>query len=81
MKNREAMLYMMDHEHDAGRFKEAYGYAKELHLQGCSIGTKRMADYYYEGKGVSRDKGLAKDLYREAANAGNKEAKEKLKEL
>ena len=81
LKNREAMLYMMDHEHDAGRFKEAYGYAKELHLQGCSIGTKRMADYYYEGKGVSRDKGLAKDLYREAANAGNKEAKEKLKEL
>jgi TPR repeat protein len=40
-----------------------------------------MADYYYEGKGTGRDKGLAKDLYREAANAGNQEAAKILKEL
>ena len=40
-----------------------------------------MADYYYEGKGVGRDKSLAKDLYREAAAAGNEEAKEILKRL
>jgi TPR repeat protein len=40
-----------------------------------------MADYYFEGKGVSRDKHLAKDLYYEAARAGNKVAKEKLRKL
>jgi TPR repeat protein len=66
---------MYEHEHKAGNDKEAYGYAKELHLLGDHRGTKFMADCYYEGRGVSRDKGLAKDLYREAANAGNEEAK------
>ena len=81
LKNKEALFYMMEHEHNAGNFKEAYGYAKELHLQGFHEGTKRMADYYYEGKGTGRDKGLAKDLYREAANAGNQEAAKILKEL
>lgn len=40
-----------------------------------------IADCYREGKGVSRDKSLAKDLYREAAAAGNEEAKEIMKQL
>jgi TPR repeat protein len=71
----EALLYMYEYEHKAGNDKKAYGYAKELHLLGDHRGTKFMADCYYEGRGVSRDKGLAKDLYREAANAGNEEAK------
>lgn len=39
------------------------------------VGTKFIADCYREGKGVSRDKSLAKELYCEAAAAGNKEAK------
>lgn len=80
-KHEEALIYMLEHEHSTGNFKAAYQYAKELHLIGNSHGTKRMADYYYEGKGISRDKGLAKDLYREAANAGNEEASRILKEL
>lgn len=76
-----AMLYMLEYEHEKGNFKTAYGYARSLSLKGNSHGTKRMADYYYEGNGVGRDKSLAKDLYREAANAGNEEAAKKLKEL
>ena len=44
-------------------------------------GTLHMADYYLEGKGVSRDKRLARDLYYDAARAGNKVAKEKLRKL
>ncbi len=77
----DALLYMYEHDKDSGNFKEAYQHAKELHLKGSHEGTRRMADCYYSGKGVSRDKRLAKDLYREAANAGNKEAKEILEKL
>ena len=40
-----------------------------------------MADYYYNGQGVKRNKKLAKDLYRTAAAAGNKEAQEILNNL
>ncbi len=40
-----------------------------------------IADCYCEGKGVKRDKRLAKELYREAAAAGNEEAKEIMKKL
>ena len=61
--------------------KECDEYAKMLSEAGNHEGTKRMADYYYEGKGVSRDKGLAKDLYYDAASKGNKAAKEKLRKL
>lgn len=39
-----------------------------------------MADCYRKGKGVSRDKSLAKELYREATAAGNEEAKKILEE-
>jgi TPR repeat protein len=80
-KLEDAMLYMLDHEHNAGNFKEAYWYAKELSMKGNHNGTKRMADYYHDGKGVGRDKQLARDLYREAANAGNEEAARILKDL
>ena len=80
-KHNAAMIYIMEYEHNAGNYKEAYKYAKQLSMEGDHRGTKQMADYYYEGKGVSRDKSLAKDLYREAANAGNEEAKEILKRL
>jgi TPR repeat protein len=79
--NEKAMIHMFDHLDGEKRYKEAYRYAKELHLLGDHRGTKRMADCYYNGKGVSRDKSLAKDLYRDAAAAGNEEAKETLKSL
>ena len=78
-KHPEALLFMYETEQKVGNYKQAYSYAKELHLLGDHRGTKFMADCYYEGKGVSRDKSLAKDLYREAAAAGNEEAKEMLK--
>ena len=80
-KLEEAMLYMYDYEHKAGNYKKAYTYAKELHHIDSHEGTRRMADCYYNGWGVSRDKRLAKDLYREAAAAGNAEAREILKGL
>ena len=77
----EALIYMYEHEVKAENHKQAYKYAKELHQKKNHEGTRRMADCYYSGKGVSRDKRLAKDLYRDAANAGNEEAKEILKKL
>ena len=76
-----ALLFMYELEQQAGNHKEAYKYAKELHLLGDHRGTKRVADCYYNGKGVSRDKRLAKDLYLEAAAAGNKEARRMLEDL
>ena len=80
-KHEEAMLFMLEYEDKAGNYKEAYSYAKGLSMLGNHNGMKRMADYYYEGKGVGRDKSLARDLYREAAGAGNKEAMEILRKL
>ena len=79
--NEKAMVYMFDYLDGQKRYKEAYKYAKALSEAGNHEGTRRMADYYLEGKGVSRDKYLAKDLYYEAARAGNKIAKEKLRKL
>lgn len=70
----QAMLFMLFYEHSVSNYEEAYRWAKTLSQMGNHIGTKQMADYYYNGQGVKRDKGLAKDLYRTAANAGNKEA-------
>ena len=77
----EAMLYMMRHEHNKGNYKAAYSWARQLSLADNHIGTTYMADCYLEGKGVKRNKQLAKDLYRQALYAGNKEASEKLKAL
>lgn len=77
----EALLYMLDYEHNAENYKAAFKCAKQLHMSGNYEGTKRMADYYLEGKGVKRDKRLARDLYRDAAVAGNKEAAAALRNL
>ena len=77
----DAMVYMFDYLDGKKRYKEAYRYAKTLSDMGNHEGTRRVADYYYEGKGVSRDRGLARDLYYDAAKAGNQAAKEKLREL
>lgn len=81
LKHEKSLLYMLEHEDSMKNYKEAYKHAKALSLLGNSHGTKSMADYYREGKGVKRDKQLAKDLYREAADAGNSEAAEILKKL
>ena len=79
--NEKAMLFVFEQLDSQKRYKEAYKYAKMLMNAGNHEGTVRVANYYYEGKGVSRDKHLAKDLYYDAANAGNKTAKEKLRNL
>lgn len=81
LKNEAALLFMLEEEDKAANYRQAYQYAKELSELGNHHGTKVMADYYYEGKGVSRDRSLAKDLYRDAANAGNEEAARILEEL
>lgn len=44
-------------------------------------GTMFVADCYLNGCGVKRNKRLAKDLYHDAADAGNEEAKRILKGL
>ena len=49
-----------------GNGKQAYAYAKELHIKRNRQGTRFLADCYLNGVGVKRDKSLAKDLYREA---------------
>ncbi len=79
--HREAQKHMMLHEEQAQNYTEAYRWAKELSMAGFHEGTKRMADYYYNGQGVKRNKKLAKDLYGNAAAAGNKEAEEILKNM
>ena len=79
--NEKAMIHMFEKLDSEKSYKEAYRYAKMLSEAGNHEGTKRMADYYYEGKGISRDRALAKDLYYDAASKGNKAAKEKLRKL
>lgn len=44
-------------------------------------GTMFVADYYLNGCGVKRNRRLAKELYHDAADAGNEEAKRILKGL
>ena len=77
----DAQIYIMEYEYAAGNYTEAYNQARALSLAGRHEGTKRMADCYNNGQGVKRNKKLAKDLYRTAADAGNKEAAEILKNL
>ena len=77
----DAMAWIADHEFNNKNYKAAYRIAQELHMLGDHRGTKRMADCYYEGKGIGRDKSTAMDLYMKAANAGNEEAKEALRRI
>ena len=79
--NNDALMFLLDMAQKNGDDKMVYKYAKELHINGNHTGTKIMADCYLHGSGIKRDKGLAKDLYREAAAAGNEDAAKTLKEL
>ena len=79
--NEKAMIYVFDKLDSQKRYDEAYKYAQALYLAGNHEGTRRVADYYMEGKCVSRDKHIAKELYYKAARDGNKIAKEKLRNL
>ncbi len=76
-----AMIWIVMNEESKGNYRKAYLMAKQLYLEGSADGAAYMAECYLLGRGVKRDKRLAKDLYRDAANGGNEKAKEKLKEL
>ena len=77
----QAQIYVMQHEHNAQNYKEAYRWAKELSQAKRHEGTKLMADYYLNGLGVKRNKQLAADLYRTAAAEGSEEAAAILKNM
>ena len=74
LEHTNAQLYMMNYEDSAENYQEAYKWARALSLANNHEGTKRLADYFFLGKGVKKDKKTAKDLYRKAAAEGNKEA-------
>ena len=76
-----AQIFMMRHENSTQNYKEAYKWARELSQAKNHEATKLMGDYYLEGKGIKKDKRLAKDLYRKAVSEGNKEAEAILKNL
>ena len=74
LEHTNAQLYMMNYEDSAENYQEAYKWARALSLANNHEGTKRLADYFFLGKGVKKDKKTAKDLYHKAAAEGNKEA-------
>ena len=78
--SKDALMWMVEYEESNGNLVQAYRYALMAHHLGDKRGTKALADCYYHGRGVKRDKRLAKDLYRDAAKAGNEEAKRMLEE-
>ena len=77
----DALFYMAEYEDRAGNHEQAYKYAKKLHVLDDIRGTMFVADCYLNGRGVKRNRRLAKDLYHDAADAGNEEAKRILKGL
>lgn len=74
LKNGDAMNYLLAHEDSCGNYAAAYQWARELHWAKDHRGTKYMADCLMTGRVKRRNKRLAKDLYRDAARAGNAEA-------
>lgn len=64
----DALYFLVMHYDAAKEYKKAYRAAYALHLQNDKRGTKYVADCYMHGRGVSKDKSLANDLYREAGS-------------
>ena len=62
----DALYALIQHYESLGDYDNVYVTARRLHQLGDRRGTKVVADCYHHGRGVKRDKGLAKDLYREA---------------
>lgn len=75
-----AMEWRINYEDANGNYKQAYIFAKELYMMKNIYGTRYMAGCYRYGRGVKRDKKLAKDLYREAALWGCEKSKKILEE-
>ena len=62
----DALYALIQHYESLGDYGNVYVTARRLHQLGDRRGTKVVADCYLHGRGVKRDKSLAKDLYREA---------------
>ena len=62
----DALYALIQHYESLGDYDNVYVTARRLHQLGDRRGTKVVADCYLHGRGVKRDKSLAKDLYREA---------------
>ena len=75
-----AMKWLLDYYDTKEEYSRAYVYAKKLYILKDVYGTRYMADCYRYGRGVKRDKRLAKDLYRDAAGLGCKESEKILQE-
>ena len=73
--SKKASQWLMRHEVENGNYKKAYRLAKELYIKGDIEGTLSLAEFYMLGLGVRKDRRLAKDLYREAAEKGDEKAK------
>ena len=70
----DAMLCMMYHEDSLANYTAAYGWALKLRAQKSIEGIKYDDECYRNGRGIRKNKRLAKDLYRDLARVGDKEA-------
>ena len=75
MGHRESQILLIDDALQNEGYHQAYRWAKVLYNNGDNVGTKLLADCYRYGYGVRRDRKRARDLYRQAADAGNDEAR------
>ena len=75
MGHRQSQLLVVDDAIQNGGYHQAFYWAKVLHGNGDNAGTKLLADCYRYGYGVRRDRERARELYRQAADNGNDEAR------
>ncbi|MBR1442123.1 MAG: sel1 repeat family protein, partial [Firmicutes bacterium] len=62
-------------------YERAYDALKTAYGLGSLRGTKMLAFMYKKGRGTKRNRKRAKQLFREAADKGDKEAEEQLKKI
>lgn len=65
----DALRYLMYYHDSLHEYDSAYRYALKLYQKGDVEVVKYLADCYFYGRGVKKDKKLAKELYREAGVA------------
>ena len=61
----DALRYLMYHYDTLQEYDKAYKYALKLYQKGDTSVADYLADCYFYGRGVKKDKKLAKELYRE----------------
>lgn len=62
---KDALRFLMHYYDGLKEYKTAYDYAFKLYQGGDIEAARYMADCYYNGRGVKKDKKLARELYRE----------------